>query len=41
MTLIIIEIEVPHVLDYSEEEMTKNTNELFPKFVSFFIGFFV
>lgn len=41
MTLLIIEIKAPHIENNSNSEVIKNINELIPKFVSFFISFFV
>lgn len=41
MTLLIIEIKAPHLIDNSNDEIRRNLNELIPKFVAFFISFFV
>lgn len=41
MTLLIIEIKAPHIHGNSNAELIENINELIPKFVSFFISFFV
>lgn len=41
MTLLIIEIKAPHIHGNSGAELIKSINELIPKFVSFFISFFV
>jgi uncharacterized membrane protein len=41
MTLLIIEIKAPHIENNSNAEVIKNINEIIPKFVSFFISFFV
>jgi len=41
MTLLIIEIKAPHIINDSNAELVKNINELIPKFVSFLVSFFV
>ena len=41
MTLLIIEIKAPHISNYSNTDLNKNLQDLVPKFVSFFISFFV
>ncbi len=41
MTLLIIEIKAPHIPDHSTVEVQKSLLDLIPKFVSFFISFFV
>ena len=41
MTLLIIEIKAPHINNHNNAEVSKSLGELVPKFVSFFISFFV
>ncbi len=41
MTLLIIEIKAPHVANHSNEEAMNSMRELIPKFIAFFISFFV
>ena len=41
MTLLIIEIKAPHITSHSDEETSRSLNELFPKFIAFFVSFFV
>ena len=41
MTLLIIEIKAPHLINDSNDELIKILNGLIPKFVSFFVSFFV
>lgn len=41
MTLLIIEIKAPHIIDDSNAAFSKSLHELLPKFVSFFVSFFV
>lgn len=41
MTLLIIEIKAPHLHSDSEDEIIKIINGLIPKFISFFVSFFV
>jgi uncharacterized membrane protein len=41
MTLLIIEIKAPHIINDSNAEIWNNLLELMPKFISFFVSFFV
>jgi uncharacterized membrane protein len=41
MTLLIIEIKAPHVINDSNSEVWNSLIELIPKFISFFVSFFV
>lgn len=41
MTLLIIEIKAPHIADHSNEEAISSMRALIPKFIAFFISFFV
>jgi len=41
MTLLIIEIKAPHIINDSNSEIWNNLVELIPKFISFFVSFFV
>lgn len=41
MTLLIIEIKAPHIQNHSDAAVMESLSELIPKFIAFFISFFV